>query len=726
MRFLRFFALILVVAIAYSAQAVFHPTGLIASTAPFFRQITQYLPELAWARGLLVGNARTLALFGTAFAVLTFGLLAAPWPLTELSAAGNALLLWTARARRRQRWAWSLIILALLLSLVVALAAWVQIIAYTDMADGVAISSAQSFRLILPPVLVAQLSPLFVQAPWLTLALWAASLGCFFLGCGLFPNRVQSAASEYASPTGQPQAKAASASWSLFLLLVTFAALQGGWQLTEIPRFVNPMVAQTGLIASDWLRSGDIARFFAMPIGLEPGLVGFSHLSIAIPTLFFYLTNDLLVSTRLAGLWAMLLVLTATWLLGTELFRRAPQRVSAELSEDQGQGPALVATILVMFTAATLLFSRLPILLEMVGWGSLGCWALLRGWRSQDRLAMALSGVLIGLSALLYSPGLAFVLIALGWWLGFALVQVGWVPQRRPAQRTGALLRGHFAVWLLGLWLVAAPQLGVRWFALGQWVPAWPGTFANWQATLLAFGQQGDLSEVGAWSIPFLHDLFVPILMLAIGALIFNLDRRVGWLLFTWLGGGVLAAIVLAPRAPLWPVLLPLLPAIGLVLAFGLDRLRATILQSAGDWLRNLSTYLLAGLVLWIGLNNGADYYSFANQQTDTVSALGYALRNLPADRPIVVVRPSNAPEMTSAAPQLRFLTNNWTTPPLATVTFTTTVPSAATDGTVLLIAPAEPALLAEVQAIYPAGLLFVQRDHLANPLFYRYTLPNR
>jgi len=725
-RLLRFIALLLVVAIVYSVQALLRPSDLTASILSILTQGINFIVDFSPLRALFVGNTRDLAFFWLAIAAVTFGLLAAPWPLTDKPASVTVATGWTPRARRRQRLAWGTVIVGLLLSLVASVAAWLQ---FSEQASLESVGRFSTAGEALLPRLSAfweELLALLAQAPWLTLALWAASLFCFFIGGGLFPARLQSTEPEYSSAAVHEQPQSAAASWPLFLLLLSFAVVQVGWRLTEIPSFVNPAVAQLGLAASDWLRAGESSPFFAMPLEIAVGLDSFSRLPVALPALFFQLTQDLLLSTRLAGLWATLLVLTATWLLGTELFRRVPHRLAADLNEDRGQGPALMATILVMFTGATLLFSRFPVLLEIVGWGSLGCWALLRGWRTQDRLAVGLSGVLIGLSALLYTPGFAFVLIALCWWIGFAFVQWGWVPHCWPAQRTGALFRGHFVLWVIGLWVVAAPTLGVRWFALRQWLPPLPGNLTrNWQPTLLALGQQGDLSQLGGWPVPLLHDLLAPLFILAIGALAFNLDRRVGWLLLTWLGVGLLAAMWMVSSAPQWPALLPVLPATGLVLAFGLDRLRAALLQSAGPWLRNLVNYLLAGLMLWVGLNNGVDYYHFAHQQADVVGALGYELRALSVGRPIIVVAPPNAAGVASDTPQLRFLTNDWQRPPRMAVTFTETVPDDAPAGAVILIAPAAPTVLAELQTRYPNGRLFVRRDQRANPLLYRYTLPD-
>jgi hypothetical protein len=281
--------------------------------------------------------------------------------------------------------------------------------------------------------------------------------------------------------------------------------------------------------------------------------------------------------------------------------------------------------------------------------------------------------------------------------------------------------RGYFLLWLIGLCVMAAPPLVGYLDGQVQWPQLWQGNWAmHWLPTLLAFTQPGEASQLGGLTTPLFHELLTPLLCLAVGALCFNFDRRVTWFLLTWVGCGLLGAIMLPATAPSWPALLPIVPAIGLLLALGLDRLRATILQSVGAWGSNLFNYLLMGLLLWVGVNNSVAYYHFAQQQVDGLSVLGHELRAIPADRPVVVV---GLPAATAVTPQLRFFTNDWRRPTRATVTFAETLPAELPANAIVLLVPADPATLAQLQIRYPTGTLIVRRDHLVNLLLYRYTI---
>lgn len=711
MRFLRFLALLLVVVLAYSAQFVLHPPTVTTSTAVLPPPLNDLLPDISRLRALFAGDLRDLAFFVMAFAAVTFGLLAAPWSLTESPLAAVPAKFVLPSMRRRQRLSWLLVIGAILLAVGASVLFWTQFLTEPKRMPAALINSVYALPTAFP-ILVT----LLTRAPWLTAVVWVVSLLLFLMGCGLFPWRFQPETTVNLAPSGTtPRAPAY---WPRLLLILLVAGLWYSWRLTTVPPLLPERVAQLGLGAKDWLQKGDPAFFSMAPVGLEFDSTG---LATAMPAFFFWLTHDLLLSVRLAGLWGALLTISATWLLGTELFRR-PAYGNPATAEDQGQRPAFLAAILVMTTMATILFSRLPVLLEMVGWGCLGCWALLRGLRTGDRLAVGLSGILISLSALLYTPGLVFLITALCWWAGYRFVQSGWLPHRLQVELPTARFRGYFGLWVSGLWVMAAPTLGARWFGQQQWLPWLPGNLmTNWQPTLLALFQPGDQSGLGGLALPFLHGLLAPLLFLAFGALCFNFDRRITWLLLTWLATALLGAMLLPATVPNWPALLPSVPAFGLLLAFGLDRLRVTVLQSAGAWSSHLFNYLLLGLLLWVGINNGIEHYHVAQQRVDPLSALGQELQILPADRPVVIVSSAG---LHSDAPQLRFFTNDWQRPPLAKVAFYTTLPATLPPGAVVLLAPADAALLAQLQLRYPTGTLLVRRDHLVNLLLYRYTLP--
>lgn len=713
MRFLRFLALLLVVVLAYSAQFILHPPTVTTSSAVLPPPLNDLLPDVGRLRALFAGDLRDLAFFVMALAAVTFGLLAAPWSLTEPPLAAVPAKFVLPNMRRRQRLSWLLVMGAVLLAVGASVLFWTQFLTDPNRIPAEVVDSFYPLPTALPTLVM-----LLTRAPWLTAVVWVVSLLLFFIGCGLFPWRFQQEASEHAA-TPVKTDKGTTIPWR-FLLVLLVAGLWYSWRLTTVPPLIDTGVAQLGLWAKDWLHKGNPYFFSTAPVELEPSF-RVTGLAAAIPALFFWLTHDLLLSVRLSGLWGALLTISATWLLGAELFRR-PAYGAIETGEDQGQRPALLAAILVMVTMATILFSRLPVLLEMVGWGCLGCWALLRGLRTGDRLAVGLSGILISLSALLYSPGLVFLITALCWWAGYRFVQSGWLPHRLQVELPAARFRGYFLLWVSGLWVMAAPTLGARWLGQQQWLPWMQGNLmTNWQPTLLAFLQPGDQSRLGGLEMPFVHGLLAPLLFLALGVLCFNFDRRITWLLLTWLASALLGAMLLPATVPNWPALLPSVPAFGLLLAFGLDRLRVTVLQSAGAWSNHLLNYLLLGLLLWVGVNNGIEHYHFAQQQVDPLSALGQELQILPTDRPIVIIGSS---VLGSDAPQLRFFTNDWQRPPLANVTFHTTLPNDLPPGAVVLLAPADATLLAQLQSRYPTGTLLVRRDHLVNLLLYRYTLP--
>jgi len=131
-RLLRFLALILVVAIAYSAQFILHPPPLSPPDLLLPPQFYALLPDLSHLRALLTGDIRDVAFFLTALAAVTFGLLTAPWSLTEPALSTTPALVGTGRSRRRQWFAWILVIFALLLTIAAGLLFSVRIATYPD------------------------------------------------------------------------------------------------------------------------------------------------------------------------------------------------------------------------------------------------------------------------------------------------------------------------------------------------------------------------------------------------------------------------------------------------------------------------------------------------------------------------------------------------------------------------------------------------------------------
>ncbi len=716
-RLIRFILLLVVFAVALIATPTFalHP---FASLLP-----TDFMPDSTLVQQFRQWVTDDLAYFSlllTGCAALTFGLLAAPWPFAApLPTLSNTRSLAVGSMHpvkdRRRRW-W----LGLLL-LVVALAATVGALFWQQQGG---------------ETLLVHLS-------------WAAGSLLFLLAASLLTSasvlltaqgRVETVSSQVLSPRY-------TVGWRALLLLLLLSLLLYSWQVTTVPTIVDDVVATVGLQGLALVRGEESALFSVEPTVSQSDnqlLYG----AIAPTALLIWLTGDLLLSTRLIGLLAALLAVGATWLIALELFTRQPTLPDGMVSpdgrvpvEDNGRSAMIVATFLVMVHIAVLYYSRRPILLEALAWGTMGCWALLRGMRTHDRLAIALSGMLLGVSYLFYGSALTFLLTALLWWVGFCAAQMGLLPHLARLSKTARLHGGDFVLWLLGFGVISAPFLQSRMAELLLWINQVPTSLGSALTVLLSSFSP----PVAIYPAPFYNPLLLPLFPLLLGLLLFNIDRRVGWMLSSWIGSGLLVAAFLQPQSVRWELLVPLIPAVALALAFTLDRLRVTLVRTGGRWAQQFLSYFMLGLLLWIGFQNVTSYYSFLLLQRDPISTIGYALRTLPADQPVLVyLSPASAllPQFSSATTMdeaalpkkqtvplpLRFLTNDTLDPAGGRIRFVTALPPTIAPGTTVLLLPEEPALLqsgtlAYLRSTYPSGNVTVQRDILANPLLTLFTV---
>ena len=176
------------------------------------------------------------------------------------------------------------------------------------------------------------------------------------------------------------------------------------------------------------------------------------------------IVGDALAGAQVVGFVAALATMAGTWLVGTELFRRAGS---------SGQGMAGLAAGLTLACAALLHFGRLAPFLPATAVGSLAAWALLYGVRSGRRPVLVLGGMLAGLAPMLDRSGLVFLPILLLWWVGLWL-------RRRGAGRGRRRMRWReVALWAGGVIVVFAPAAGA-WlgapdlFAIYWQGPRWP------------------------------------------------------------------------------------------------------------------------------------------------------------------------------------------------------------------------------------------------------------
>ena len=156
------------------------------------------------------------------------------------------------------------------------------------------------------------------------------------------------------------------------------------------------------------------------------------------------------------------------------------------------------------------------------------------------------------------------------------------------------------------------------------------GPWGRFLQTAMTFDLLPDRSALFGFPAPLLHSVLAPILVLAVGALLLNLDSLAGWVLLGWLLTVVALAGLLTPTAPDWPALLTVLPAVALAIAFGMDRLRVVVMESLGTWTVLATVYLAVGLVVIAGTLNWIQFYHFANLHVSPPSVIGRALRELP------------------------------------------------------------------------------------------------
>jgi hypothetical protein len=542
---------------------------------------------------------------------------------------------------------------------------------------------------------------------WQVQALWATAVLVYLLGAGL-AALLPSASSDDPYEPGPVRPER---SWPLVLLILVVATFLVLYPIWNNPVRIEPEVAQFGLRALT-LVNGE-TPLFTTDTPVTP-------FALTLLALTFASGISPLLGLQISGIVAGLLTVLGLWLLGCELFRRTPHKgVYHESLADAGQWPALIASGILLASPVLLHFSRLPVYLEPVAWGVLGLWALLRGLRIGDTLAVALSGVLLGLAMLLYPSGLIFAPVAISWWLGVWLLQPGWL--RPQSTLSGRSWLGP--IWLGGLVTTLLPQLVL-------WVQV-PAAFTNRFAGLLLPNPSDLLVLVNidayrdvplAFPTTGVALFLAPIVILALGNLLLNLDRLTGWALFTWSLVALILGNGLAPQPHFWPVFLPLLPALALTLAFTLDRIRATLLATAGTWTTQATTYLAIGLVLWVVLLGWIEDQEYLQTTGDPVTATAVLLQSLPSERTPLLLLGERRAEINWETPLVQLLTGRL---PIAKQTvapeaWPETLPARST----IVIQPEDQALLPELQSRYPGGQLTLQRDRWGNPLLFVYELP--
>lgn len=575
---------------------------------------------------------------------------------------------------------------------------------------------------------------------------WLTSLVLYVGGAILLERTFRTPSGQSAEPSSSARALVAhpEGGWPYLVLILLLAGVLMSWQLTELPARVDPIVAQNGL-QSLALAQGAETRLF------HPGATGLPLLAY-IPTaaalrllndvlVSDVLLNDVLVSARLVGVAAGLLTVAATWLLGCELFRRT-QRVASHrvVLEDDGRWIALLAALVVATSHIAIHFSHVSIYLLPAALGTLGLWAMMRGARTESRLFLACSGMLIGLASLGHPSGLLYLVVTPIWWIGIWLLRRRWLYSE--TRGVGGL---GFSIWLGGILVVLLPVVSI-WLAepgafvgfLQSYVPVTDVSqtrlealflssgfesifWENLRRTFLTFTSLPNASALLNYPGAFLHNALAPLFILAIGGLLLNLDRLPGWLLLSFLGTGLIMNTMTA-QTPVWVRLLPLLPLAGLFIGFTLDRARLTLLETVGTWTDQTTVYLAVGIIAWAGLHSWVTYYNFGMRNGDAASNAGRAAREVPAEQvPLLLLTEETSIRWSD--PTVQYFTSSLAGQRQGGQVSVTEWPTELPGNSQLLIQPADVPWLDEIRNRYPGGTVTVRRDLRSDPVMYIYSL---
>lgn len=701
-RLLRLLALVAVVALVYFAQylfdhgslAEFYPDWLL-TLVPSLRRSTRWLPT-----DLLV-FAQWISVIG----LLGYGLLSPMW-------TGE-----TNRLYRRMRdsageqsktWRW---------------AAFVLVVAALSLAGGCLLVVARDVS-----------EPVWLWGVWLGSML--AYVGAIYAASQAVPG-VQYARRylEHVYPWQN---------WQALIVLLVALALLYTYELRDLPARIDPVSAATGLHVRQWLQTGG-ASFFGATWG-DPAAPG-----MALAALTTLASRDALLGVRLTGVIAGLMMVAGVWLVATELFRRAPHYGEfGEVLEDDGRWLAFMAAILTAVGVAVYYFTRMPVFVEVVGLGTLAIWALLRGLRTDRPWLLGVSGLGLGWTWYFGAPALIFAMTAATLWIGVMLLERGWLAGKALSVRGAAAVRvqrgagwAGFGLWVVGIFVVIAPLAG-QWLRAGGavsdpliWRPAgaFPaletaavtptlanlGTHLRW--AIMGLNQLPDQSGLTNTNVPLLPGILAPLLVLAIGALLLNMDTLMGWVIITWLGSALAGAALTGPVQPFWPALLPILPAAGLALAFVMDRTRVLLMETLGTWTLQATVYLALGVAVAAGMLSWITFYEGAHNEPDLAGAVGRAAAASGSGVQLVVVNGQENLGLVLTQPVVRLVAGDEATAQAVHVqagAWPERIPTPAR----MLVAPADAGLIPLLHVQYPDGEWQVWRSLNADPVLYIYDLP--
>ena len=428
-----------------------------------------------------------------------------------------------------------------------------------------------------------------------------------------------------AAPPAGATSSGETPAWIWLILILVVVGVLVGWGWTSLPVRIDPQVARSGLQAQALLSGGAGVNPGAW---LAPSATGAPQIAYFPAALAALALRSNQAGAHLVGLLAALALTAAAYLLAGELFWISPQR----------RGLAVLAAGFTAAAVALLHFGRLAPFLPATVAGAFAAWALLAGQRKSHIPLLAAGGILAAGALWFDRTGLIFAPVLLLWWLGLRL-------QKPFSWRL-------FAVWLASYLVFTAPLL-ITWIlnpgAFHAYLQGGPDQgvvgdlWANLRATVTTLFWTPDASSIFGYPGHFVHSVVAPLFVLGLGALLLNLDRLIGWCLLTALVCTLLLAGALSPVAPYWPLLLPLLPVVGITIVFALDRMAALWTLASNEAGSTAAASLAGGLLIAVVVLAWVSYYGFAAVDNDPSSYTGRALATLEPSAVAVLV--SSTPE---------------------------------------------------------------------------------
>lgn len=499
--------------------------------------------------------------------------------------------------------------------------------------------------------------------------------------------------------------------WPWLLAALALATFLFTWRNASMPASIPTELYPLGVQA---IRLPDMMRAGL----LQTGSSGVPYLSTVWSGLWIRLLANPFLGWAWSGLFAGLWIVFAIWLLACELLRR-PTQLSAngEPIEDDGRTAAGWSAIAAALMVPLIVYSRLPLLIDVAALGTLSIWALLRALRLGSYRAAALSGLGIGVSVLLFRSGLTFVWIALAIWLGAALLRRSWL-----IKALGGLGWRGMVLWLVALLVSLGPAIvldissadGV----LAQWTRGLGDASAGFRTVVGALGLP--LDGTSAPTMALVGSLLVPLLILAAGGLAAHVDHLVGWVCLWWVAIVLLVASPVSLDGADWSIVLLAAPPIAIALAFALDRTRATLVAVSGEWIASAATTLAIGLFLVAALITWRSWPKLNGTHPDEWSAIARPLAALEESGDLALVAEPESPQWQD--PSLVFA--GWRHPGDRIVIpqhDPARWPERLEPGTRVLVLPRFAESLPLLRERYPGSQLSTMRDSNGNPSLYIY-----